>query len=151
MRFAAKAALFVAVGLICVDQALAETCTCSTAYKGSSIGSIGQVKGEVLISQAAGYGPAKSGDALNIGSHVNVGKKASASVVVGSCKLDLSANASLDISLADGQICVKLQDFEQSEGVVQPRSYLPAALLGGGLLIGGLILATQDDDHGVSQ
>ncbi|MFA6157320.1 hypothetical protein, partial [Mesorhizobium sp.] len=125
MKFAAKAALSVVVGLICVDQALAENCTCSTAYKGSSIGSVGQVNGEVLMSQAAGYGPAKSGDGLNIGSHVNVGKKASASVVIGGCNLTLPANSSLDISLADGKICVKVQEFQQSAGAVQPRSYVP--------------------------
>ncbi|MFA6032060.1 MAG: hypothetical protein WC889_04065, partial [Myxococcota bacterium] len=67
------------------------------------------------------------------------------------CNLTLPANSSLDISLADGKICVKVQEFQQSAGAVQPRSYVPAALLGGGLLAGGLILATQDDDNGVSQ
>jgi hypothetical protein len=151
MGIKVSAALAALIGMMSIDRAMAETCTCSTAYQGDPIGSIGQVDGEVLASQTAGYGPAKAGEGLGIGSHVNVANKASASVLVGTCKLNLPGNSSLDISLVDNKICLKVQGLEQAAGSTPPRSYLPAVLLGGGLLAGVVVLATQDDDNGVSK
>jgi hypothetical protein len=151
MGIKVSAALAALIGMISIDRAVAETCTCSTAYMGDPIGSIWQVKGDVLVSQTAGYGPAKSGDGLGIGSHVNVAGKASASVLVGDCKLNIPSNSSLDVSVVDNQICLKVQNYDQAAGATRARSYLPAALLAGGLIAGVVVLATQNDDNGVSK
>ena len=55
------------------------SCTCTTPYQGAanSIGSIGRANGDVMVSQAAGYGPAKAGNALDFGSRIVVGAKGS--------------------------------------------------------------------------
>ncbi|RWO01702.1 hypothetical protein [Mesorhizobium sp.] len=140
------------------------SCTCMTPYQGaaSSIGSIGQANGDVMVSQAAGYGPAKAGNALDFGSRIVVGAKGSASVNVGGCNLDVPANSSLDISRVENNICLKVAGSEQRAAVgVSPehtgqiaaggnRSWVPAGIFLGMAGAAGILAATQDDDDGGS-
>lgn len=140
-------------------------CTCTTAYQAAanSIGAIGRANGDVMVSQAAGYGPAKAGSALNFGSRVVVGARGSASVNVGGCNLDVPANSSLDISRAENNICLKVVGSEQTAAVgVSPEhtgqiapggvgSNTPLFLFGGMAAAAGVLAATQDDDDGVSR
>lgn len=95
------------------------SCSCATAYRGPAnpVGSIRSANGDVMVSQAAGYGPAKSGNALDFGSRVVVGAKGSASVAVGDCNLDVPANSSLDVSRVEGNICLKLVGSEQTAAI----------------------------------
>lgn len=138
------------------------SCTCTTTYQGtaSSIGSIGRADGDVMVSQAAGYGSAKAGGALDFGSRVVVGARGSASVNVGGCNLDMPANSSLDISRVENNICLKVVGSEQTAAVgVSPehtgqiapggaRSNTPFFVFGGMAGAAGILAATQDDDEG---
>ncbi|WP_292187626.1 hypothetical protein [Mesorhizobium sp.] len=139
-------------------------CTCTTAYQAAanSIGSIGRANGDVMVSQAAGYGPAKAGSALDFGSRIVVGARGSASVNVGGCNLDVPANSSLDISRVENNICLKVVGSEQTAAVgVSPehtgqiapggaRSNTPLFIFGGMGLGAGVLAATQDDGDSVS-
>jgi hypothetical protein len=132
-------------------------CSCVTAYRGPAgpIGSIRGVKGDVLVSQKAGYGSAKAGSVLNFGSRIVVGAKGAASVRVGDCNLDVPANSSLDISRVDNNICLKVEGPAQSAGAEPSGSAggfgPPEGFFAGALLTSGLLAATQNDNSGVSQ
>ncbi|RWO20445.1 MAG: hypothetical protein EOS08_21485 [Mesorhizobium sp.] len=135
------------------------SCTCTTPYQGaaSSIGSIGHANGDVMVSQAAGYGPAKAGNALDFGSRIVVGAKGAASVNVGGCSLDVPANSSLDISRVENNICLKVVGSEQTAAAVSSehtgqippgdnnRSNTPLFIFGGMVGAAGILAATQDD------
>ncbi|MER8383472.1 hypothetical protein [Mesorhizobium sp. M1399] len=127
------------------------SCTCATAYNGvNPIGSIGSVNGDVMISQAAGYGPAQAGGALDFGSRVVVGGKGSASVNVGSCNLSVPANSTLDISRVENKICLNVLGSEKTAQTDNSNNENKTPLIiFGGMAAGALVLGlTQDDDHG---
>ncbi|WP_292312846.1 hypothetical protein [Mesorhizobium sp.] len=142
-------------------------CTCTTPYQAAanSIGSIGHANGDVMVSQAAGYGPAKAGNALDFGSRVVVGARGSASVNVGGCNLDVPANSSLDISRIENNICLKVVGSEQTAAAVSSehtgqippggnqsnQSNTPLYIFGGMAGAAGILAATQDDGDGVSR
>ncbi|RWN42669.1 MAG: hypothetical protein E5Y04_13500 [Mesorhizobium sp.] len=133
------------------------SCSCATPYQGSAnpIGSIRSATGDVMVSQRAGYGAAKVGSALDFGSRVVVGANGAASVLVGGCNLEVSANSSLDVSRLGNNICLKLVGSEQT-AAIQPSGGgagfgLPEAIFAGALLASGVLAATQDDDNGVSR
>lgn len=134
------------------------SCTCTTPYQGTanSIGSIGRANGDVMVSQAAGYGPAKAGNALDFGSRIVVGANGAASVNVGGCNVDVPANSSLDISRVENNICLKVVGSEQTAGAVSneqtgqiptgaPANNLPLFIFGGMAGTAGILAATQDD------
>ncbi|ESZ10260.1 hypothetical protein X737_31975 [Mesorhizobium sp. L48C026A00] len=138
-----------------------ESCTCTTPYQGtaSSIGSIGRANGDVMVSQAAGYGSAKAGNALDFGSRIVVGANGAASVNVGGCSLDVPANSSLDISRVENNICLRVVGSEQTAGAVSSehtgqippggnRSNTPLFIFGGMVGAAGILAATQDDGDG---
>ncbi|TIT21308.1 MAG: hypothetical protein E5W81_00585 [Mesorhizobium sp.] len=130
------------------------SCTCATAYQGvGPIGSIGHVDGDVMISQVAGYGPAQAGGALDFGSRVVVGGKGSASVHVGGCNLSVPANSTLDISRVENKICLNVLGSEQTAqtGGSNNNNNTPLYIFGGMALGAGILAATADKDHGVSQ
>ncbi|MBZ9744890.1 hypothetical protein LB516_06485 [Mesorhizobium sp. CO1-1-7] len=134
------------------------SCSCATAYHGASnpVGSIVSVNGDVMVSQAAGYGPAKAGNMLDSGSRVVVGAKGSASVAVGGCNLDVPASSSLDVSRVEGNICLKLVGSEQTAAIQQSGGAVggfgpPEGIFSGALLATGVLAATQDDDSAVSR
>ncbi|TIL84184.1 MAG: hypothetical protein E5Y73_34560 [Mesorhizobium sp.] len=129
------------------------SCTCMTPYRGaaSSIGSIGQANGDVMVSQAAGYGPAKAGNALDFGSRIVVGAKGAASVNVGACSLDVPANSSLDISRVENNICLRMLGSEHTAQVPpgnNNQSNTPLFIFGGMVGAAGILAATQDDGDG---
>lgn len=134
------------------------SCSCATAYHGAAnpIGSIRSADGDVMVSQAAGYGPAKAGNALDFGSRVVVGPKGSASVAVGGCNVDVPANSSLDVSRIEGNICLRLVGSERT-AAIQPSGgavggFGPSeGLFAGALLATGVLAATQDNDNAVSR
>ncbi|ESW77278.1 hypothetical protein X772_31475 [Mesorhizobium sp. LSJC280B00] len=130
------------------------SCTCATAYTGvNPIGSLGRVDGDVMISQVAGYGPAQAGSALDFGSRVVVGAKGSASVSVGGCKLSVPANSTLDISRVENKICLNVLGSErtaQTQNSNNNQSRVPLLIFGGMALGAGVLAATADKHHGVS-
>lgn len=128
-------------------------CTCTTPYQGAanSIGSIGRANGDVMVSQAAGYGPAKAGNALDFGSRVVVGAKGAASVNVGGCNLDVPANSSLDISRVENNICLRVLGSEHTAQIAPgstANSRLPLFIFGGMAGTAAVLAATQDDGRG---
>ncbi|MER8370183.1 hypothetical protein [Mesorhizobium sp. M1378] len=150
----ALAALVVLAGFAPVSSfAQDASCTCATAYNGvNPIGSLGRVNGDVMISQVAGYGPAKAGGALDFGSRVVVGAKGSASVQVGGCNLSVPANSTLDISRVDNKICLNVLGSEKTAqtGNTNSNNNTPLFIFGGMALGAGILAATADKDHGVS-
>ncbi len=155
MRFVVSFALAGIVGLGAVGSALADdtvqkpSCTCQTAYDGGNpVGSIRHVKGDVTVSRTTGFLPAKAGDPLDLGSRVMASANASAFVRVGGCSIEVPAGSNLDVS-SDGQnICLSVGGEKQAAA---GSFNLPAALLGGGLIAGGIIAATHDSGSSVSQ
>jgi hypothetical protein len=133
------------------------SCSCATASQGPAnpIGSIRSADGDVMVSQMAGYGPAKAGNALDFGSRVVVGAKGTASVLVGGCKLEVPANSSLDISRLGNNICLRLIGSEHTAAIPPSGGGggfgTPEAIFAGALLTSGVLAATQDDDNGVSR
>ncbi|MER8709988.1 hypothetical protein NKH49_31465 [Mesorhizobium sp. M1088] len=131
-------------------------CTCATAYRGGAnpIGSISGAKGDVMVSQSAGYGPAKPGSGLDFGSRVVVGAKGMASVNVGGCSLDVPANSSLDISRVENKICLNIVGSEQTAATDSSgtnKDLTPLLIFGGMAGAAGILAATQDDNNGVSR
>lgn len=133
------------------------SCSCATAYHGPAnpIGSISRANGDVMVSQAAGYGAAKVGGALDFGSRIVVGAKGSASVRVGDCSLNVPANSSLDISRVENNICLKIVGMEQTSAI-KPSDAAggfgpPEEIFSGALLATGVLAATQNNDNGVSR
>ncbi|MER8880712.1 hypothetical protein [Mesorhizobium sp. M0684] len=151
----AVAGLVALAGLVPVSSfAQDASCTCATAYQGANpIGSIGQVNGDVMISQVAGYGPAQTGGALDFGSRVVVGAKGSASVRVGGCNLSVPANSTLDISRVENKICLNVLGSEQTAqtGGSNNDNKTPLIIFGGMALGAGILAATADKHHGVSE
>ncbi|MER9051665.1 hypothetical protein NKH89_31310 [Mesorhizobium sp. M0923] len=129
------------------------SCTCATAYTGvNPIGSIGNVNGDVMVSQVAGYRPAQAGGALDFGSRVVVGGKGSASVNVGSCNLSVPANSTLDISRVENKICLNVLGSEHTaqtgNSTGASNNNTPLFIFGGLALGAGVLAATADKDHG---
>jgi hypothetical protein len=160
MKLVVKAVLAVFVALLGFGPVLSfaqdASCSCATAYQGPAnpTGSIRSANGDVMVSQSAGCGPAKAGNALDFGSRVVVGANGAASVLVGGCKLDVPVSSSLDISRVGNNICLKLVGSEQT-AAIQPSGGgggfgPPEAIFDGALLTTGVLAATQDDDNGVS-
>ncbi|MER9120470.1 hypothetical protein NKH93_28375 [Mesorhizobium sp. M0954] len=132
------------------------SCTCATAYQGANpIGSIGNINGDVMVSQVAGYGPAQAGGALDFGSRVVVGGKGSASVRVGGCNLSVPANSTLDISRVEDKICLNVLGSEKTAQTGNANgnnnNNTPLFIFGGMALGAGILAATADKHHGVSQ
>ncbi|MER8453923.1 hypothetical protein NKJ46_30225 [Mesorhizobium sp. M0166] len=159
MNVVFKSALagFVAlVGLAPVSSfAQDASCTCATAYQGvNPIGSIKRVNGNVMVSQVAGYGPAQAGGALDFGSRVVVGAKGSASVNVGGCNVSVPANSTLDISRVENKICLNVLGSEHTaqagNSTGNSNNNTPLFIFGGMALGAGILAATADKDHGVS-
>lgn len=148
MKFAAiaLAGIVSSIGIVSAradDAVQKPSCVCTASYSGNGpAGSVRHVKGDVTVSQAAGYGPAKEGDALELGNRVMVGN-GSASVRVGSCRIDVPTNSTLDITRKGENICLALAG-ESASGT--GGLGLPAALFGGGLAVGGIIALTHGDD-----
>lgn len=132
------------------------TCACVTAYRNAAgpIGHLGSVNGDVMISQAAGYGPAKAGNALDFGSRVVVGQKGSASILVGTCKLSVPSNSSLDISRVGNNICLKAVGSEQTAAINRSGHVggfgPPEAIFAGALITTGVVAAVQNNNNAVS-
>lgn len=140
-------------------------CSCTTAYSGAAgaIGSLVHVRGEVLISRAAGYAPAKRGSSVDLGSRIVVGPKGSASAQIGDCNLNIPANSSLDISQNGSNICLKVEQAAQSAGAgasggagsaggVGVAGFgPPEAIFAGAVLTTGVLAATQKTGNGVSR
>lgn len=148
--------LVASVGLGPVSAFAQDACSCSTAYMGSgALGSVTQVNGDAMVSQAAGYEPAKAGNVLDFGSRVVAGPKGSASVQVGGCNISVPANSTLDISRVGNKICLKVLGSEQTaalpENRLAPKFGFPELFFAGALLTTGVAVATQDDDSPVSR
>lgn len=137
------------------------SCGCATAYRGpgSPIGSITQVKGNVVVSQATGYDTAKVGGGLDFGSRVVVGPKGLAVVKAGGCNVSVRANSSLDISRVGDKVCLRVLGSEQTAAVPDSSNGgggggfkfgPPEAIFAGALITTGVLAATQDDNNGVS-
>lgn len=157
MNFVFKSALagFVALLGFAPVSSFAQdaSCTCATAYNGvNPIGSLGRVDGNVMVSQVAGYDQAKAGGALDFGSRVVVGAQGSASVRVGGCSLSVPPNSTLDISRVENKICLNVLGSEKTAQTENSNNVnkTPLIIFGGMALGAGILAATENKHHGVS-
>lgn len=126
-------------------------CECVTARGASAM--VREVKGRVLISQAAGLVPAGENAPVRVPGRVVTGPQSSSLVVVGDgCEVRVGANQSAEIRGEGGQLCLRLTD-NAPQGLVPAGGIppvVPLTLLGlGG--VGILIFAITDEDNKVSQ
>jgi len=147
----------------------APICACSVPMTvgAAPLGSLTEVNGNVMVTQAAGYVAAEEGTGLWPGSRVVLGADASATLRVGKdCALDLPANSTATLLATGQQLCVQVaaplttarsstlvspQTTYGQTGQTPPRDDLPLALFGtaaAGAAIGALLDDGPDNGNG---
>ena len=146
----------------------APICACSVPMTvgAAPLGSLTEVNGNVMVTQAAGYVAAQEGTGLLPGSRVVLGADASATLRVGQdCALDLLANSTATLLASGEQLCVQVaapQTTARSSTLVSPQSTfgqsteddddddtVPLAIFGtavAGSIIGALLDDEDDED-----
>jgi hypothetical protein len=121
-------------------------CACVVSSTANIIGTVESVEGNVRISQAAGFSPVQDQAALQKGATIIVGANSSTSLLLGNdCRVDLGANQSMTlVSQADGNICAAVRNEAPPTGNTTAAAV--GALAGTALLVGGVIVFSQDDD-----
>jgi hypothetical protein len=142
----------------------APTCACAVPMTVGSapLGSLTDVNGNVMVTQAAGYVAAQEGAGLQAGSRVVLGADASATLRVGQgCTLDLLPNSSATLLAMDQQLCVQVATPQTTAGsstMVSPQTTygqatdgdgddrLPLAIFGTAVVGAGAAALLEDDD-----
>lgn len=126
----ALGALHLGASVAAADSASDCSCVTSIAPGKAQIGTLQSVKGNVLVSGARGFGVAKTGASLSVGSQVLVGAKSSAVLAAGQCRLPAPANSTIDISATGQQACLEVsRTFEES---IDQSAGLGTGVAGGG-------------------
>lgn len=135
----------------------AGACSCLAAMqaRGSAVGRLTQIRGDVRMSQAGGYAGLKSEAPVYAGARIMTGARSSASLSVGAnCTLEIPANVAVKVDPTEGGMCVSMDVPPQAKIVpVHSGPGLAPILLGGGAVGGAaaLILSLHDDDNAVSR
>lgn len=134
-----------------------QDCTCVAARAGAAAGTLLAADGDVLVSQPTGFVGAAPGSEFAVGSRIMVGPNSSAAILVGgTCRLDLAANADVNIQpTPEGGLCVRVTDpvtagrtRPDGVGAAGPAGFgLPEIIFSGALLGVGIAVATEDDDR----
>jgi hypothetical protein len=145
----------------------APTCACAVPVTVGSapLGSLTEVSGSVMVTQAAGYVAAQEGTGLLPGSRVVLGADASATLRVGQdCALDLLPNSTATLLSTGQHLCVQVaapQRAARSSTLVSPVTMhgqstqggdddsLPLAIFGTAAAASaiGALLDDHDDDR----
>ena len=119
-------ALAASASFAAAQEAPACACAVPMTVGSTPLGSLTDVEGNVMVTQAAGYAAAQEGTGLQPGSRVILGADASATLRIGeACALDLIANSTATLLPTDGQLCVQLatpQTTARSSTLVSPQS-----------------------------
>jgi hypothetical protein len=158
-------ALAASVSVAAAQDAPACACAVPMTVGSAPLGSLTEVNGNVMVTQAAGYVAAQEGTGLLPGSRVVLGSDASATLRIGEdCSLDLLPNSTATLLSTDQQLCVQLatpQTAAQSSTIVSPKATygqsvdgasgvnVPLAIFGTAVLgaAGGALADDDDDDE----
>lgn len=131
-------------------------CTCVTPYQGANaqVGKVMSYRGDVKVTQPAGYTGPESDDGLSIGSRVLVGPKSNAEITVGSqCALSITENSTVNITRIGDNVCVNAQQVGLTTGAIGddkglgfPEYFFGAAV--GTSAIAGALSNGQNGDDG---
>ncbi|MDN2583035.1 hypothetical protein [Aquibium sp. ELW1220] len=123
-----------------------QVCKCVVSATANIIGKVESVEGNVRISQAAGFSPVQDETALQKGATIIVGANSSTRLLLGNdCRVELGANQSMTLVAQDsGNICAAVRNEAPPTGNTTAAAV--GALAGTALLVGGVIVFSQDDD-----
>jgi len=148
--------------------AFAQDCGCtvplSSLPSGQAIGQLSSVSGPVNVLSGDGWVSAASGTPLFVGSQIETGAGAVASLAVGGCSLNIGAQSAAALITANQALCVSVSS---TAPVTTPEANPAAttgsaastgasttalAIAGGGALaVVGIVAASTGDDDPVSQ
>ena len=88
-------------------------CACLTPVaSGNAVAEIIASSGEVIASRPEGFGVASPGTNVSLGSQIMTGHESSASIMVGSCTLNVGANSEVTIASLGTEICLRVSKVE---------------------------------------
>jgi len=162
---AAGACVAMSVGM---GAASAQDCGCtvplSSLPSGQAIGQLSSVSGPVNVLSGNGWVSASSGTPLFVGSQIETGAGAVASLAVGGCSLNLGAQSAASLIPANQALCVSVSRTAPGAAPgTNPSAAATAtgaggasttalAIAGGGALaVVGIVAASTGDDDPVSQ
>jgi hypothetical protein len=131
-------------------SAQGQGCACLVSSTANIIGKVESVEGDVRITQQAGFSTVQDQAALQRGATIIVGAGSKTSLLLGdNCRVDLGANQSMTlVPQADGKICAAVRSEVPAAGNTTAATI--GALTGLGLVAGGVIVLTQDEDKPIA-
>ena len=149
--------ILLASGPLTASAQSINSCTCLTPPVSNSqvLGQVVLASGQVSYSGANGFENATSGTQLVNGSELAIGENSTANISVGQgCALNVAPNSLVSVyetAGAGSDICVNVTNLAPqipSETVTQSSTAAEgaAAILGVGLVVGGVIMLTGGDD-----
>lgn len=143
--------VFGVVNLFAVNFALSQAANCACNVPLGSAGAISEIKGDVLISQQAGFQSAQGITQFAEGSHIIIGQSSAAILSLPGCSVNLNKASTVSLVKVNNQLCLRVDETYAGTRVSSaPRSWVPAAIMGG-VLAGGVIIAIADDGKPVSR
>lgn len=151
-----------------IGGASAQDCSCtiplSSLPSEQAIGQLSSVSGPVNVLSDNGWVSASSGAPLFLGSQIETGAGAVASLAVGDCSLNLGAQAATSLIPANQALCVSVSSTAPNSapgenpsaaatatGAGGPNTTALAIAGGGALAVVGIVAASTGDDDPVSQ
>lgn len=132
----------------------ASQCACLVPFQPGilQVGQVQSFRGDVQVTQPAGYNGPQTEGALSVGSRILIGPGASADIsVVPSCNLSVAENSTVNISRIGEQICVSIEEVGRAAGYFNGSGlgfpeYFFGASVGTAALAGALGGDGNDDD-----
>lgn len=141
-------AVAVAGSLAGTSGAYAQPGDCSCMAAGTT-GLVESARGNVFVSQATGSVAAKPNMSLAAGDSIVVGPESASTVRFGrNCQLRLKANTTFEVRPRGDLLCLVVN--EQGGGAVG-HTWLAPALIGGGIGLGVLAIASSDHEKSASK
>ncbi len=139
------------VNILAVNPVLAQDITCQCNLPIGSTGTVSQVKGDVLVSQQAGFQSATRISQFSEGSRIIVGQASEATLNLPGCAVNLNKASTVSLMNVNNQLCLRVEETYAGAGVASASpSWVPAAIFGG-IIAGGAIIAIADDGKPVSR
>lgn len=123
-----------------VQADASQPCSCPLPVSGNGVvGRLLSSSGDVLVSQRTGFGSARRGAALSVGSQILVGPSGSATAVFGrSCSISFPANSSVHVEKSGGKLCVRSLDRTVTAAVGDPPNQIDR-LVTQGIFAGSMV------------
>lgn len=151
LRFFIALSVFGVVNLFAVNSALAQAANCACNVPLGSAGAISEIKGDVLISQQAGFQSASGISQFSEGSRIIIGQASEATLSLPGCAVNLNKASTVSLMNINNQLCLRVEEtYAGAEVASASRSWVPAAIFGG-IIAGGAIIAIADNGKPVSR